>query len=265
MKKLLTLILVGTMALSLAACKKNDSKQDGLVSVTLRQNIAENDLKDSAVDEHSPEHGLKNVIYADTLNDAVSTIRSGRADNLFINSDTAKYLSARDNTLKIVETDAVTTLHILSLTKKAEMNEKINSAIKALEADHTLNKLYSDYVTTVIEAGEPASIEMPVFEGKDSLVIGVSGDLPPIDYVNTNGEPVGYNMAVLAEIAKKLEVNIKIEVIDSGSRFAALSSERIDAFFWQSSDNGIELTSDQTEYSLSEPYAKLNCAVVMMK
>ncbi len=44
------------------------------------------------------------------------------------------------------------------------MNKKINNAIKELKADGTMDKLYADYVTSVLDSGEPAKVEMSIFE-----------------------------------------------------------------------------------------------------
>ena len=39
-------------------------------------------------------------------------------------------------------------------------------------------------------------------------------------------------LAILAEIGRRIHVNIKIESIDTGGRLAALASERVDVIFW---------------------------------
>ena len=60
----------------------------------------------------------------------------------------------------------------------------------------------------------------------------MTGDLPPLDLVLADNSPAGFNTAMLAEIAKRLNRNIEIVDIDSGARAAALTSKLIDVVFW---------------------------------
>ena len=86
----------------------------------------------------------------------------------------------------------------------------------------------------------------------------MTGDLPPLDFVNTDGTPAGFNTALLAEIAKRLGKNIAVVQIDSGARAAALSSEQIDVIFWATvplDDTLIPADVDKPEgVELSAPY-----------
>ena len=61
---------------------------------------------------------------------------------------------------------------------------------------------------------------------------GSNRDLPPIDYVAADGKAAGFNTALLAEIAKRLKINIKTVYVNTASRTASLSSGRSDVVFW---------------------------------
>ena len=60
----------------------------------------------------------------------------------------------------------------------------------------------------------------------------MTGDLPPLDFVDTEGKPEGFNTAVLAEIGTRMLKNIELVKIDSGARAAALTSGQVDVVFW---------------------------------
>ena len=60
----------------------------------------------------------------------------------------------------------------------------------------------------------------------------MTGDLPPLDYVNANGKPEGFNTAVLAEIANRMLRNIEFVQVTGGARAAALTSKQVDVVFW---------------------------------
>ncbi|MBQ7733835.1 MAG: transporter substrate-binding domain-containing protein, partial [Synergistaceae bacterium] len=114
---------------------------------------------------------------------------------------------------------------------------------------------------------EPEAVEFRDFENIDTKIkVAVTGDLPPIDFVNAEGKPAGFNTAVLAEIAKRLHVNIEIVNIDAGARAAALASKRVDAVFWFQFRKNVETQPDIPEgVVLSEPYYSWNEIISISK
>ena len=50
--------------------------------------------------------------------------------------------------------------------------------------------------------------------------------------VAADGTPVGFNTAVLAELGRRIGLNIELVNIESGARTSALMSGRVDAVFW---------------------------------
>ncbi len=267
MKKLLALILAGAMTLSLAACGGENKKEETetYTAVQIRDEMAENELKDK-LSEEVGEFTPGSILYVDTLNEALMALKSEKATGFMTTEATALYVAARDSELdgmshtKLHPEFPHPTLHIVALPSSSELIDKINTAIKAMKEDGTMDKLYTDYVTAVIDNGEPATLEIPTFEGAETITIGISGDLPPMDYVNADGVPTGFNVAVIAEIAKRLQINIKTEIVASGTRFMALESKRIDAFFWE-----IGVETKESNYLLSDAYAEMPGGLVIKK
>ncbi len=270
MKKLLSFILAGVMVLSLASCggEKKDAEtanEDTRVQVVIRQEKEEGAFNDEIQVNHPKnEAKIGKTVFADTLNDALMLVKSGKATEFLTSAPTALYVAARDGELEGESAPSefpTTTLHIVALPDSEELINNINTAITAMKEDGTMDKLYADYVAAVIENGEPVdTVEMPVFEGAETITIGISGDLPPIDYVDTNGEPVGFNVAVIAEIANRLKINVKTEIVAAGTRFMALESKRIDAFFWETMSEGKD-----SAYALSEAYVEIPGGLVTKK
>ena len=62
--------------------------------------------------------------------------------------------------------------------------------------------------------------------------VGVTGDVPPMDFVASNGKAAGFNIALLTEIANRAQVNFELVQIETGARAMALSSGKVDAVFW---------------------------------
>ena len=93
------------------------------------------------------------------------------------------------------------------------------------------------------------------FPGAETIRVAITGDLPPVDYVNEEGLPAGYNIAVLSEIGKLLKVNIKTVNVDAGGRTAALVSGRADVVFWFEVNKQKKYQPDvPDDVILSEPY-----------
>ena len=103
-----------------------------------------------------------------------------------------------------------------------------------LKADGTLDRLVENELQAYIES-DPEPVVLPKFGFGRTIKIGVTGDLPPMDHVAANGKPAGFNMALLAEIASRAQVNIEVVHIETGARPMALSSGKVDAVFWTKS------------------------------
>ena len=126
------------------------------------------------------------------------------------------------------------------------LRDEINKALDDMENEGVLAALEA----MILAAGEaPVPVEIEKIEGADTIRVGVTGDLPPFDYISESGVPAGYNTAILAEIGKRIGKNIELVHIDAGSRALALSSGMVDVVFWNRSqaiytENGTYATGE---------------------
>ena len=67
-----------------------------------------------------------------------------------------------------------------------------------------------------------AAVRFTEFPGPETLRVAVTGDMPPIDYLGADGEPAGYNTAIIAELGRCFKVSIKPVHVDTAERTAAL-------------------------------------------
>lgn len=139
--------------------------------------------------------------------------------------------------------------------KNALLHHLFNQALYSMENDGTLGKLILKYVNT-IGTTRPQTVSIPKIDGAKSVKVALTGDLPPIDYVAEDGTPAGFNTAVLAEISRRLKINIEIIQVEAGSRASALISGRADCSFWfEGYSKGSEITFDAPEGLIfSKPY-----------
>lgn len=130
------------------------------------------------------------------------------------------------------------------LEKNASLLTKINTAIAGMKPDGTLTALTKNHIDSVLNGEEPKKVEIPVIKGAETIRVAVTGDLPPMDYTTTNGEPAGFNMAFLAELGKRMSINIELVDIDSGARLSALSAGTVDALFWARTTGDAKFQAD---------------------
>lgn len=91
-------------------------------------------------------------------------------------------------------------------------------------------------------------------ETDETIRVVVTGDLPPVDYIGEDGVPAGFNTAVLAEIGRRLGVNIELVSAHTGARSLALSSHVADAVFWYMMDMPGTVPDAPDGVLFSEPY-----------
>ena len=131
--------------------------------------------------------------------------------------------------------------------------------------DKTLLFLKAQYIMDADENPEPVKFEK--FPDAETVKIAVTGDMPPLDYVAADGTPAGFNTAMLAEIARRLKINIELVNINTGARASALASGRADGVFLFR----FEKTSGMKNYdvtaglTLTEPYYAENVLVYIGK
>ena len=195
-------------------------------------------------DESKPVYGLTKQY--DSLNALLMALQSGEVDDIALPYYTAKYLSSTNDNMKIKtkyypeKATGIAEWVLARLSDgysfmlkedNTELRDAFNAQIKAMKEDGTLQKLVDEHIIKVSEGGEPVPVAFEKFEG-DPIKVGVSGDLPPMDYVAPDGSFAGFNTAVLAEIGKRLQKNIELVQVENVGRALALSEGIVDVVFW---------------------------------
>ncbi len=200
-------------------------------------------------------------VFFDSLTAMQMAAEAGNVDQISTYKSVADYLIANNAGFELANADSIKGLgdSFCFAVRKDDANLKadLDKVVAEMKADGSLAKLVKDYIIDV-DKTNPPKVDLPTIDGADTIKVGVTGDLPPLDFVNTDGTPAGFNTALLAEIAKRLGKNIAVVQIDSGARAAALSSEQIDVIFWATvplDDTLIPADVDKPEgVELSAPY-----------
>lgn len=86
---------------------------------------------------------------------------------------------------------------VMSLQEGNEpLRDKINAAIMDMQKDGTLDRLIRIYVVEQ-DSHEAKPEPFDEYDNADTLKVAITGDFPPIDYVDAGGFAAGYNTAML--------------------------------------------------------------------
>ncbi len=200
-------------------------------------------------------HDLHKVKFYDSLTAMQMALDRKDIDEMALPEVTAEYIvdaDPRNETCCVTRTRAAMGLALGFLKENAALAEKFNAALKDMRDDWTLAELQGIYIHN---KDKPKPVKFSTFKGAQTVKVAVTGDFPPIDYVDAGGEAAGFNAALLAEIGRRMKVNIKLVKIDAGARTSALASGRADAVFWFETSAGTTWKYDAPEdVVLSEPY-----------
>ncbi|MBQ7216094.1 MAG: transporter substrate-binding domain-containing protein [Synergistaceae bacterium] len=207
------------------------------------------------------------VKYYNSISAMLLALTKGDVDSILVPRAVGRYIleNQTNSTIRGINwwlRENSATLNFGFMEKNLELAKKFNSAITAMKADGTLAALEKNYVDNWSAEKLPVAASEK-FDDADTVTVALTGDLPPIDYVDASGNPAGYNTAVLAEIGRRLHINIKTVNIESGARIAALTSGVADVIFWfrrTMYNDAAKTVADRAgnEVILSEPYYMWN-------
>ena len=237
--------------------------EDVKVGVLTQLNMNENDYRNFVLEGRETvgfnflSHSDEQFVYYDSLMALQMALNAGEIQEVQLPEVVAEYfVNSNPDLYKVSCVSQVrpTYLAFGFLKKNTAVKEKIDSALKSLKEDGTLEKLRLDFIENFRE-NNVQKIKFEKFNDAEKIKVAITGDLPPIDFTAIDGTPTGFSVAMLAEIGKKLKVNIEIFDIDANARSSALASGRADAVFWYKRTRNYENQPDIPEnVILSEPY-----------
>ncbi|MBQ7154646.1 MAG: transporter substrate-binding domain-containing protein [Synergistaceae bacterium] len=155
---------------------------------------------------HSPFTRIK---FFDSLNSMLSALGSGRIVAFCIDEYTADYLIARTGQYVKFRPSELPVYNMkysmLLRDENSELCGRISSAIAEMKADGTLDALKKKYIDDCIAGTDPKAVKPEHFDGAETLRVALTGDRPPMDYFSEAGEPIGFNTALVSEIARRAE------------------------------------------------------------
>ncbi len=269
MKKTVTFILALMIAFfaCLSVCVAEDAANTGAVQKygdigrLSKLNITEDELnevlKDIMVDSICNRY-----VFYDTMNDMIMALNRGDIVALETDQNTVRYIASRND--HIVDRPPYMNPNMLVFCmllrgEDTELRDQISACIAEMNKDGTVEAMKQAYIEDVIAGKEPEAIEPQVFQDAETIRVAVTGDRPPMDYVSAGGEPLGFNTALIAEIAKRLELNIEMVNVTCAARGIALATGVCDIVFWMEVGDfenweGADLEDQPDNTIVTEPY-----------
>ena len=263
-KKVLCAAAVVLLAVSVAFGAAISSTSIGFLT---RLNTSETEFariiqnSDSTTGWHllSKRHELYGVKFFDSLLAMQMALGRDEVDEIALPEVVAEYLLKANPDFEAccsVRTRSPMALAFGFRKDNAVLASKFNRALRRMEEDYSLAELEGVYI---YNNGISRPVKFDHFDGADTVKVAVTGDMPPIDYVDAAGHPAGFNTALLAELGRRMQVNIELMQVDAGARTSALVSGRADVVFWFETVPGVMWNYDAANgVLLSDPYFSWN-------
>lgn len=288
-KKWISVCLILCLVMA-TACSKEPAKSQGdstqgvlpLKTGILARSAVGEEESEKMIGEHILAHYTGDMefelTYYDNMSSMLMALQAKDIYVMILADSVAEYIVAQNDSLMIAAErpgeglDQNTTSYQMMMKEDdKDIHQKFNDAIVELKEEGVIDELIETHIKGHTDGSNPEPVDIPVIDGVDTIKVAVTGDLPPLDFVATDGNPAGFNMALLAEIAKKANVNIEIVQVDTGAKVAALTSGRADVLFWVNTNSctvhgDFEKGSDIPEGTIiTEPYFTESISFVTFK
>ncbi len=221
------------------------------------------------------DHTKSKARFYDSLSQMQMALSRGDIDEMILPDFVAEYLiKTNPNYVPCcISNSGQMTLCFGFMKNRQHLLARWNSAIISMRNDFTLSGLFQKYVKNFPpdetydaiyginkrQREKSYRIKFDVFPNAPTVKVAVTGDLPPVDFVDEAGYAAGYSTAVLAEIGRRLKLNIEIIQVNTASRTAAIVSGKADVVFWYEISKMTDKYLDVPEEVLiSEPYLEWN-------
>ena len=217
------------------------------------------------------DHTSSKARFYDSLSQMQMALSRGDIDEMILPDFVAEYLMKVNNSYTpcCMSNSGTMSLCFGFMRGSSNLRDRWNYALRSMKNDYTLAGMFQKYVKNFPQDESydyiyginrrkqrvQDRIKFEKFPNAETVKVAVTGDLPPVDFVDEAGLPAGYSTAVLAEIGRRLRVNINVIQVEAGSRTAALVSGKADVVFWYEASKMKEWNLDAAEdVLLSEPY-----------
>ena len=273
MKKLMAMLLALVMVMSLAACgeQKNDDNAGDAApdDANTPAEITYAVEAGSAGEEVAQANGFKTVAVGSQAN-ALMEVDAGTADAAIIDLLMAGAMVGEGTSypdLKVTDQKLNSELYGVGCRKGSDLTSFINSVMSEAYADGTMVELAKTYGVQESLLEQPtceytaaaSDSDVQYIQDKGKLIVGIT-EFAPMDYLDANGEWIGFDADMAKLVAEKLGVEVEFQIINWDMKVEELDGKQIDCVW-----NGMTLTDGvQAAMECSNAYCE-NAQVVITK
>ena len=249
------------LCLSLPCPRGSTSLRNRHIGRLSKLNITEDQLNDVLKDIMTNSICDRYVFY-DSITDMIMALNIGDIAVLETDQNTVRYIVSRND--QIVDRPPYMNPNnlvfcMLLREEDTELRDQISACIAGMTEDGTIEALQQTYIEDVIAGEEPGAIEPQAFPGARTIRVAVTGDRPPMDYISAGGQPIGFNTAMITEVAKRLNMNVELVNVTCQARGIALATDLCDIVFWMEVGDfenweGADLEDQPENTIVTEPY-----------
>lgn len=213
-------------------------------------------------------HDVDAAKFYDSLISMQMALNSGEIDEMILPDFVAEYLMKTNSNYmpSCISNSGTMGLCFGFMNDRKDLAQRWNEALRMIRNEWILSGLVQKYINDFQKnnsfydsKSKKERIKFEHFQDAQTIKVAVTGDMPPLDFIGEDGLPTGFNIAVLAEIGRRLKVNIEIVTLNANARTAALVSGRADVVFWYEVNTSLGKQFDvPDDVILSDPYYEWN-------
>lgn len=246
--KIVLIAMICIVALTLTACAASGDCDSANTNNEIGSSVVGVETG-SICDLDLSERGY-NLRRYETIADLYNVLQEDLVDYVAIEEDTGECFLERDSSfVSLGETGAVEHLGIIigNVDNQAQLKTRIDDFLISYMASDEYTELKQRWLS-----GGSANASMPEYanEGNEVLKVGVSADVEPFVYVDSEGELAGFDIELALRLGQALGMHVEFVEGDYAGLFPASESGRVDVVI-----SAVPITEEREErYVFSEPY-----------
>lgn len=198
-------------------------------------------------------------------------LKSGEVDAIWACDVTADFLIRKETGLKKLNISAMSDIQktkdarfefgmaLKDTEASKKLKDEIDAVLSGMKNDGSLGEIVQKYVYSAVDyetdEGKDKrryASDMRSSSGKNTIYVGITGAVPPINMLDEDGKPYGFCVALMDEIGMRLGRGIEFVVLDNETAFTSLMKGKVDLIF--SYGTGMITTENKKNYIMTEGY-----------
>ncbi len=169
-------------------------------------------------------------VLCDDLNSQVQAILDGSAAAAAMDEPVARWMASTNPSLGVFSAFLKEDAFGFGLPKGSPLVEKINTVLAHLEGEGYFQALATRWLSASGDkSGTVSFSHKPSFDGSaGKLKVGIGAVLAPMAYIDSNGDPIGYDVELLRRIAYELNMTIEFVPVTMENRVQMVVDGQVD-------------------------------------